>query len=95
MARGGDMAMLDRILVDAVHVPRIVGIVANQMLPEAAFSDAPLAAGDTGPGTPPGRRHGAHEAETVDVVVRGGWRNRFAFRPSVPDMGMYLLPERR
>jgi hypothetical protein len=71
-AHGGDMAMLGRILVHAVHVPRIVGIVANHMLPEAALSDATLAAGDTGPGTPPGRRHGAHEAETVDVIVRSG-----------------------
>jgi hypothetical protein len=82
MAHGGDMAMLDRIVVHLVHVPCIVGIVANHMLPAAALSDAPLATGDTGPGTPRGRRHGAREAETVDIVVRGGWRT--ASRSALP-----------
>lgn len=35
-------AMLDRIMVDVIHVPRIILIVADSMLPKPSLPDTPF-----------------------------------------------------
>jgi len=67
------MAAFHRIVVDIIHVPGVVGVAADGMLPEAPLPDRPLPASDARTRTALGGRNGADKADLdrLDPVGEG------------------------